>query len=160
MHPRYSAKTPASCKLLTTGPLQSTGGLIQMDASLQYSLKNASTVVITSIYDFWCGAIEGSADMGCDDLPVHKTLITWHGNQKERKKNTRTKTEIAGKTKTEILENNLNANQTLSCHWYMFADKKKETLRTSNCWAQNLSHRIYNANFHSKYWSIQCPVHT
>lgn len=87
MHPRFSAKTPASCKLLTTGPLQSTGGLIPMDASLQYTLNKFVTLVHTSIYDFGCAATEAWADMGCDeDLPVHKTLITWHGNQNQRKK--------------------------------------------------------------------------
>lgn len=87
MHPRFSAKTPASCKLLTTGPLQSTGGLIPMDASLQYTLNKFVTLVHTSINDFGCAATEAWADMGCDeDLPVHKTLITWHGNQNQRKK--------------------------------------------------------------------------
>lgn len=87
LHPRFSAKTPASCKLLTTAPLQSTGGLIPMDASLQYTLNKFVTLVHTSIYDFGCAATEAWAGMSCDeDLPVHKTLITWHGNQNQRKK--------------------------------------------------------------------------
>lgn len=86
-HPCFSAKTPASCKLLTTAPLQSTGGLIPMDASLQYTLNKFVTLVHTSIYDFGCAATEAWAGMSCDeDLPVHKTLITWRGNQNQRKK--------------------------------------------------------------------------
>ena len=96
------------------------------------------TLVLTSIYDLGCGAAEGSADAGCDeDPPVHKLRLDEMEIETEKQKQ-----------KMKWLENNLSANQTLSCHWYMFAAKREKYIELQIASLKTCLN--YSANFHSK----------
>jgi hypothetical protein len=101
-------------------------------------LKKFVTLVLTSIYDLGCGTAEGSADASCDeDPPVHKLRLDEMEIETEKQKQ-----------KMKWLENNLSANQTLSCHWYMFAAKREKYIELQIASLKTCLN--YSANFHSK----------